>query len=128
MKVNFVFSDKPTEVTLTEAFAGASGKVSMGREGVHLWIPGDKIDKSKEIIFDFRNRPLTEEVVEQFKNATKGRFLTAHVALLQENKPDRIKEILKYMDYVLVPETKIKNTPEDFRNRVLSYIPKTSNE
>lgn len=122
-KVRFIFSDEAGDITLTEALAGAVGDVHMGPEGVHLWVPSDvgKVDKNREIIFDFRLRPLDNKIGAIFEQGMKGHFMTAKVALLAQFYPDRVEKILEIFDYVLVPDSHIKNTPADFRARVLSY-------
>lgn len=122
-KVRFVISDEPSEITLTEVFAGACGTATLGAQGIHLWVPGDKgkIPYEKEIIFDFRNRPLTDKTEGVFADGMRGHFMTARVALLSQHKPSRIEKILEVFDYVLVPDASIKNTPADFRKRILSY-------
>lgn len=122
-KVRFIFSDEAGTISLTEALAGACGDVHLGNEGVHLWVPSDvsKVDKSREIIFDFRLRPLDDKIGAIFEQGMKGHFMTAKVALLAQYYPDRVEKILKIFDYVLVPDPRIKNTPADFKAGVLSY-------
>lgn len=120
-KLRFIMTDEPGGITLTEAFAGKCGDVHLGQGGVHLWVPGDDVDKEKEVIFDFRHRPLSEKSGETFEQGTRGHFVMARVALLVQYYPERVQKILEQFDYVLVPDKKIMNTPADFRARILSY-------
>lgn len=114
-------SDEPSELNLERAFAGQVGTLNLGKKGVRLWCPGDNIPKECEIVFDIRLRPLSEKDLGIFKEACKGRFMTSYIALMESTDPKRIERMLEYYDYVLVPNPSIKNTPADFRNRVLSY-------
>ena len=114
-------SHEPSELSIERAFAGEMGTLRLGKKGVRLWVPGDNIPLEKEIVFDIRMRPLNKQDCELFTKARKGRFMTSSIALMVSKNPARIKAMLKYYDYVLVPNKKIKNTPADFRNRVLSY-------
>tara|TARA_R110000868_G_scaffold189695_2_gene433149 strand:- start:196316 stop:196714 length:399 start_codon:yes stop_codon:yes gene_type:complete len=120
-------SDTPSELTLESVFAGEAGTLNLGKNGVHLWVPGDNIPVEKEIIFDIRSRPLSETDFETFKAACKGRFMAKHIALMVSTNLERIKALLEYYDYVLVPNNNIKNLPTDFVNRVLSYKSDTKN-
>lgn len=113
--------DEPSEMTLEEMLAGASGTMRLGKKGVHLWVPGDNPAPEDELVFDIRLRPLSAHDFDIFKKACKGRFMTSYIALMTSTDPERIKALLEYFNYVLVPNKNIKNTPADFRNRVLSY-------
>jgi hypothetical protein len=116
-------NDEPSELNLERAFAGQVGTLNLGKKGVRLWCPGDDIPEGSEIVFDIRRRPLSEKDVDIFKAACKGRFMTSYIALMESVNPDRIEKMLEHYDYVLVPNKKIKNTPADFRQRILSYNP-----
>ena len=120
-KLVFELGDQESEISLSEALAGAVGTVTLGSKGVALWVPGDKIPKEQEMVFDFRNRPISDKDGSSFQKACRGHFMQAHIALLATRSENRIQEVLEQFDYVLVPNNKIQNTPADFRNRILSY-------
>lgn len=120
-KLSINISNEPSELNLERAFAGQVGTLNLGKKGVRLWCPGDDIPKESEIVFDIRLRPLSEKDFGIFKEACKGRFMTSYIALMESTDPKRIERMLEYYDFVLVPNLSIKNTPADFRKRVLSY-------
>ena len=121
-KLFFKIEDENSEgISLTEALAGSVGTVNLGSKAVHLWVPGDEVAPEKEMVFDLRQRPVTEKDVQLFKEACKGHFMPAYVALVEDMEEEHLSETLKLFDYVLTPNGKIKNTPADFRARVLSY-------
>lgn len=122
-KLKITISDEPSELNLERAFAGQIGSLNLGKKGVRLWCPGDDISEESEIVFDIRQRPFSEKDFDIFKKACKGRFMTSYIALMESTNPKRIEKMLQNYDYVLVPNKKIRNTPADFRNRVLSYDP-----
>lgn len=119
--LKFELSDEPTEITLEQAFAGDCGVVRLGKNGVALWTPGDDIPLDKEIVFDVRNRPLSEQDADNFKAALRGRFMNTRLALVSTTDPERIQSLLHYFNGILCPNKQIKNTPEDFRSHVFSY-------
>ena len=119
--LKFEISDEPTDITLEQAFVGDCGTVRLGKHGVALWTPGDDIPLEQEIIFDVRNRPLSEQDAQMFKEAVKGRFMNTHLALVSTTNPERIQSLLQYFSGILCPDTRIKNTYEDFKTRVFSY-------
>lgn len=120
-KLSFEISDEPSEISIEQAICGSFGTVRLGVNGVALWVPGDDVPLEKEMIFDIRNRPLTEQDAVLFKEACKGRFINHYMALIQGTDEERIRAILNHFDFVLVPNNSIKNTPDDFGKRVLSY-------
>ena len=121
-KLDFRISDETGTITLTQALAGEAGTVCLGENGVHLWSLIDKqVPKDKEMVFDFRNHPLTPTTKDVFRKAVAGHYMTAHVCLVTTINPERIADILEVFDYVLVPNQKINNTYKDLRSRVLSY-------
>lgn len=120
-KLTINVSDEASELNLERAFAGQVGTLNLGKQGVRLWCPGDDIPSECEIVFDIRLRPFSEKDFDVFKEACKGRFMTSYIALMESVNPVRIAKMLEYYDYVLIPNNKIKNTPADFRARVLSY-------
>ena len=122
-KLSFEVSNNVGDITLEQAFCGAFGNICIGENGVALWVPGDEHPKEKEMIFDMRNRPLSEQDAQLFQAACKGHFMNVSIAMMSSTDPERIKAILSHFDYVLIPDRSIKNTPEDFKKRVLSYKP-----
>ena len=120
-KLNFRITDEPSDLTLEEAFVGATGTVNLGKNGVALWVPGDTIPLEREIVFDIRRRPLSEQDAMLFRKACVGRFMNAHVALMVSTDPSRVQYMLEHFNYVLVPDSRIQNSPQDFKNRILSY-------
>ncbi len=123
-KLIFKVTDEKGGLSLAEAFAGAVGTVNLGKNGVNLWTPNADIPPSGDIICDLRFEAVSDAAYNRFNEATEGRFLPAHAVLFKGWDPKKIKHALKFFDYVIVPNKKIKNTPADFRNRVLSYEPK----
>lgn len=121
-KLVFEISEEPSEITLEQAFCGSFGTVRIGVNGVSLWVPGDDVPLENEMIFDIRNRPLTDQDFTLFKDACKGHFVNQYIALMRSTDRERAAEILEHFDYVLMPDSSIKNTPDDFQNRMLSYV------
>jgi len=120
-KLCFEIGSGESEISLAEALSGAVGTVTIGKQGVALWVPGDNTPKHQEMVFDLRNRPLSEKDGIAFQKACRGHFMPAHIALLKTRSEKRIRKVLEQFDYVLTPNKQIKNIPADFRNRILSY-------
>lgn len=123
-KLSFTISAATADgPTLAGAFAGDVGTVHLGPGGVALWKPGMELT-STELVCDLRGTPTDafQETAFQFGEALKRRFATARACLLEGNAGKQRTQAAKDMfNYVLVPDTEIKNTPADLRNRVLSY-------
>ena len=84
-KLTINISDEPSELNLERAFAGQVGTLNLGKNGVRLWCPGDDVPKECEIVFDIRLRPLSEKDLDIFKQACKGRFMTSHILVFNNN-------------------------------------------
>ena len=101
----------------------------LGKGGVYLWTPHmGKLKGSRheadEVVCDLRFDPLAEGTATAFKQAAKGLFLPARIGMLRGRAPESIAWVLERFDYALIPATaKLKNTPADFRKRILGYIP-----
>lgn len=121
-KLHFLLTEEEGGIPLATALCGGVGTVHLGSKAVGLWTPNsDAQQMPEEIICDIRYEPLNEAVFHKFVQAAEGKFLPARVVLFKGNNPEKIKLALKYFNYVLVPDRRIKNTPKDFRNHVLSY-------
>lgn len=122
-KLYFSFGHEPTELSLADAVAGRAGRVVIGPEGIGRWTPTNMEHEGREVVCDLRFDPLCENTGEVFRKNTAGIYLPAHIVVFRGINPDKIAQALGQFDYVLIPDTRIKNLPSDFRRRVLSYTP-----
>lgn len=119
--LHIYLSDEPGELTLEQALCGAAGTLHLGRQGVRLWTPNMDIPAPEEMICDVRYEAISDAIFERFREAAKGHFLPAHMAVFRVNDANTIQRALQFFDFALVPDKTIENSPADFRRRVLGY-------